>query len=652
MPSAAALDLTNTPHAAVRPVPPAHVRLAPGSFWDQRLRAVQVNGLPSQLRHCQTTGRIRNFERAAGQLQGEFEGYYFNDSDVYKWLEAASYALARAPSAELRQAVERVVQAVRAAQDADGYVNTYFSGPRADQRYRNLRDEHELYCMGHLVQAGIAHRRSLGSDELFDVAVRAADHVCAVFGPQGRPEPDGHPEIEMALVELARETGQRRYLDMALFFVDQRGADPPRLGGLGYHQDHRPVRQQTEATGHAVRQAYLAAGMTDAAMETGDAELLAASQSLWDSAYRRRAYVTGGLGSRYEGESFGADYELPNRRAYAETCAAVAGVLWNARLLAATGHARYADWLETTLYNGALAGVSLDGAAYFYANPLAADPRPAPGDQRGLHSSGAQQAVGAHARQPWYACACCPPNIARLLLSMTGYAYGTSSGGVWVHQFLPGEVEACLPDGQALRLQVETDYPWDGTVRLTIQDAPAQPLTLHLRVPAWAAGASYRIEREGNAGRPVAAAAGAYVRPRRVWRPGTVVHVTLPMPARLIGSHPRVQANTGRAALARGPLIYCLESLDHPGVDVDRLALLPTERLRPVPAPDLPGGLTALTGTAAVLEQRRASNDLYAPLDARPPRAAGDAPLTAIPYFAWANRGASAMRVWLPYLAG
>ena len=407
------------------------------------------------------------------------------------------------PSAELEARVNGVIERIAAAQRPDGYINTYFSGPRTSWRYRNLTDEHELYCMGHLIQAGVAHRRSTGSDELFEVVVRAADHICATFSSEGRLEPDGHPGIELALVELARETGNPVYLRQAVFFLDQRGADPPNLSGLHVHQDHAPVREQRDADGHSVRLTYLAAAMADAAMDTGETDLLEASIRLWESAYERRAYVTGGLGSRYQGEAFGADYELPNDRAYAETCAAVGGIFWNARLLAATGEARYADWLETSLYNGALVGVSPDGAAYFYANPLAADPQPTPDDQQGLHSSGAQQTVGGHQRQPWYDTACCPPNIARLLLSLPGYAYGVSSDALWVHQYLPGRVETPLPEGGSISLRVATRYPWEGDVDLVMEDAPKSPVTLRLRIPGWAVGATLEVDgvsREVEAG--------------------------------------------------------------------------------------------------------------------------------------------------------
>ncbi len=605
-----------------------------------------THGLHRQFEQCEVTGRLRNFERAAGRLDGEFEGRYYNDSDVYKWLEAASYALARTPSADLEARVSSVIEAIRAAQRPDGYINSYFSGPRASWRYRNPRDEHELYCMGHLIQAGVAHRRSTGSDRLFDIVVRAADHICATFGPEGRQEPDGHPGIEMALVELARETGSPAYLRQAVFFLDQRGADPPHLSGLHYHQDHAPVREQHDADGHSVRLTYLAAAMADAAMDTGEVELLQASIRLWESAYERRAYVTGGLGSRYQGEAFGADFELPNDRAYAETCAAVGGIFWNARLLAATGDARYADWLETALYNGALAGVSPDAGAYFYANPLAADPQPTPDDQGGVHSSGAQPTVGGHTRQPWYDTACCPPNIARLLLSLPGYAYGLSAGALWVHQYLPGRVEAVLPDGGSITLRIATCYPWDGDVDLVVEDAPQGPVELRLRIPSWAEGASLEVDGSCEALKP-----GTYAAIRRVFSTGTTVCLRLPMDVRLIASHPRVQANTGRVAIARGPLIYCIEAADHPESTVDALLLGPASDLQARDEPDLLGGLTTIRGTAGVAMQNR-SDGLYSRFEGGRPRLTGSTPLTAIPYFAWANRTPGAMRVWIPYVDG
>ena len=354
--------------------------------------------------------------------------------------------------------------------------------------------------------------------------------------------------------------------------------------------------------------------------------------------------MTGGLGSRYQGEAFGADYELPNDRAYAETCAAVGGIFWNARLLAATGETRYGDWLETALYNGALVGVSPDSGSYFYANPLAADPQPTPDDQGGVHSGGAQPTIGGHQRQPWYDTACCPPNIARLLLSLPGYAYGVAAGALWVHQYLPGRVEAALPDGGSMTLRVVTRYPWDGDVELVVEETPDRPVELRVRVPSWADGASLEVDGASEAVEP-----GSYAGIRRVWPPGTSVRLRLPMDVRLVASHPRVQANRGRVAIARGPLVYCIEAADHPESNVDALVLGPDSDLQASDEPDLLGGLTTIRGSAGVAVKRE-SDELYSRFDGGKPELAGSTALTAIPYFAWANRTPGAMRVWIPYV--
>ncbi len=636
--TSSSLDLSATPRVTVRPVPHGLVTINAG-FWSNRFRAVAQHGLSTQLAHCQSTGRLENFSRSATGKPFEFEGYRFNDSDVYKWLEAASYALAQHADDTLEQAVNAVVELVAAAQQADGYLNTYVSSG-STERYANLTDDHELYCMGHLIQAGIAHRRSLGSERLFNVALRAANHICTEFGPHDRTEPDGHPEIELALVELTRETGDQRYAEQALFFLDQRGATPPQLSGESVIQDHAPVRSQHEVVGHAVRQVYLAAAMVDVAMETDDTSLLAASAKLWESTYERKAYVTGGLGARYEGESFGADFELPNTRAYAETCAAVAGVMWNARLLAATGEVRHADWLERTLYNGALVGISIDGTKYFYSNPLAVDSAPQPGDDRGANSSVLQQTQTGHARQSWYPCACCPPNIARLITSIAGYAYGQSDNTVWIHQYLASQVTMPVSGSGALTLDVQTHYPWDGTVDVVVTSAPSREIELRLRIPGWACNARLHVNDK-----PVTVTPSSYVGIRRTWNPGTRLQLTLPMNVRLVEAHPRVQENRGRVALVRGPVVFCLESEDHPNIDLDAIGIARNTSFASTFDEDLLGGLTKLEATGVLLAPKT-NHALYR--TASPQTHRGPVRLTAIPYFAWANRTPRAMRVWLP----
>jgi DUF1680 family protein len=619
------VDTRRSPFCRLHPLPLTALRPEDG-FWGPRLRTVAQVTLRQQYEQCERTGRIDNFRRAAGKKQIDFQGRFYNDSDVYKWLEAASYALAVQPAGvpdpELARLVESVIAEVAAAQAPDGYLNTYFTFERAAQRWTDLDVMHELYCAGHLIQAAVAHHRATGSRSLLKVAIRLADHICATFGPQGRAGTDGHEEIEMALVELYRQTGNRTYLDRAGFFLDQRGGGLLRRGA--YLQDHLPVREQAEIVGHAVRATYLACGMIDVAMETGEEALTAAVERLWQSAFTRKAYITGGLGARWEGESFGADYELPNERAYAETCAAIGGFMWNWRMLLRSGEARYADWMETALYNGILSGLSLDGTAYFYQNPLA--------DR------------GSHRRQEWFTTACCPPNIARTLLSLLGYAAGLSAEGLWLHLYIQGTLQAELPDREPMVLGVQTRYPWDGHVRLTVEVAPRHPCGLLLRVPGWCQGATMEIN-----GRPagVPAEPGSYAVLQRTWEAGDVVDLELPMPVRRMVAHPRVLADQGRVALARGPLVYCVEAVDHPGVDVWNLELPAGAPIRAEEAPDLLGGVVVLRGEAVAVGQPGWEGRLYAPLEALPPAQRRPVPLLAVPYYAWANRRPGPMQVWL-----
>ncbi|MEA2583967.1 MAG: uncharacterized protein QOF33_2052, partial [Thermomicrobiales bacterium] len=419
------------------------------------------------------------------------------------------------------------------AQQPDGYLDTFYTVGDAGQRWTELTRTHELYCAGHLIQAAVAHRRATGKTSLLDVARRFADHICDVLGPAEagkQPGTDGHPEIEMAMVELARETGDRRYLDQARYFLDVRGRGL--VGGDEYHQDHRPFRGFDAMVGHAVRILYLNAGAADVYAETGDPALLATLERLWQNTARRRMYVTGGLGARHEGEAFGDDYELPNARAYTETCAAIGSAMWNWRMLLLTGEAKYADLLEWTLYNAFLPGLALDGWSYFYVNPLADE--------------------GRHRRRPWFACACCPPNAARTLASVAGYFSTVSDDGIQVHLYAQGTADISLPDGRTVRLRQRTRYPWDGDVALEVDGEG--DFALSVRLPAWCEnGAAVEVN-----GEPVRAEVrpGSYLRLQRTWLPGDVVRLRLPMPARLIEPHPRVVENAGRWAVARGPLVY------------------------------------------------------------------------------------------------
>jgi uncharacterized protein len=624
------VDTSGSPHAGLRSLPLADVRLA-DSFWEPRRRINREETLRSQYEHIEETGRLDNFRRVSGKLDAPFRGLYFNDSDVYKWLEAASWSLATDPDPDLERMVDAAITEVADAQRRDGYLNTYFACERVDERWTDF-DLHEMYCAGHLLQAAVAHFRATGKERLLGVAVRFADHICDVFGPEEhgkRPAVDGHEEIEMALVELYRVTGEHRYLEQAGFFVDARGhgllGEPYGRFDPSYSQDHEPIREQDEVVGHAVRALYLYSGAADLHAEAGEPELLEALERLWLNMTTKRMYVSGGLGSRHEGEAFGEDYELPNGRAYAETCAAIASVMWNWRMLMISGDARYADLMEHTLYNAVLPGLSLDGRHYFYQNPLADD--------------------GTHRRQPWFGCACCPPNVARLLASLPAYFYSVSEDAVWVHLYAEGAATVDLDGGRTVRLTQRTGYPWDGEVQVSVEGEG--DFTLLLRVPSWCElGCILTVNGEAI---DASTAPGSYAEIRRTWRANDTVHLSFPMPVRMVGCHPYVAENAGRVALARGPLLYCVEQTDNPGLD-PRDLILPAA---PEPSasfdPELLDGVVALTIPAEVLALDDAwETRLYRTVPDHPDNRRAEASgVTAVPYYAWANREPGAMRVWL-----
>ncbi len=615
-------DLSRSPGARLHPVSIAAVALT-DSFWEPRIRTNREVTLAAQLKQCRETGRIENFECAAGRKDVPFQGIYFNDSDVYKWLEAAAYSLGTNPNAILDAEVDEVIQIVGAAQQPNGYLNTYYMFEREKDRFTNLKDMHEIYCAGHLIQAAVAHSRATGKSTLLDIASRLADHLYDVFGPGKRVGACGHEEAEMALVELYRETGKREYLELALAMTDARGHKPPILGGSAYHQDHLPLVDQKEMTGHAVRHLYYLSGAADLVAEENPPGYQAALEALWQNLTRRRVYVTGGAGSRYEGEAFGSDYELPNERAYTETCAAIASVMWNWRMLNITGEARFADLMELTLYNAVLPGLALDGEHYFYENPLAD--------------------TGGHRRQAWFGCACCPPNIARLLASLTGYFYSTSGNAVWAHLYAAGEAQIPLETGGIATITQSTEYPWDGSITLKVSLQDAESTTLHLRIPAWARRALIRLN-----GKPanIHAEPGEYA--KVPVKDGTTVILTLPMQAERIASHAYVRSNMGRIALKRGPLVYCIEGTDHPGVDVRNIALPDNSDLIAEHRTDLLGGITVLQAQAVAISP--GEDTLYMPYEAEEELDVEPVAFTAIPYYAWANRAAGGMEVWIPTL--
>ena len=633
--AAAPVALTGKAATALRPLPLSAARVVDG-FWAERQQVNRTAAIPAGLRQLRDSGALRNLRRAAGRGEGQYEGPVFTDSDVYKWLEAIAWEQAREPSETLAADQAEATALIAQAQQPDGYLNSFVQvATGSTARFTDLTSGHELYCAGHLMQAAVAQYRATGHRELLDTAIRFADLLVATFGPGKRPELDGHPLVEMALVELYRETGDSRYLELARHFVESRGdgwaATGPDPRPRSYYSDRVPVRQAVNVEGHAVRALYLAAGAADLAAETGDEELLAALERQWHAMVTAKTYITGGVGARWEGEAFGDPYELPADRAYCETCAAIASVQWSWRMLLRTGDARYADLIERTLYNAVLPGISLDGNAYFYVNALQVRSGQADDDLRNP----------ANGRVGWFSVACCPPNIMRTIASLGSLLATTADDGVQIHQYATSVITAEVASGSA-RLAVATDYPWDGRIEITVQAAPDEDWTLALRIPEWCADAKALVAGAGTA---EACQPGTYLRLRRRWTAGDSVVLDLPMPVRRTEAHKRIDAVRGCVAIERGPLVYCVEQADHPaGVLIDDIQLVDGD-CTPVWRPDLLSGITAVQMTGRTTP---GAMPLYQPRTADNGQPGRLARLTAIPYFAWANRGPAPMRVWIP----
>lgn len=550
------------------------------------------------------------------------------DSDLYKWLEAVIHESVNGQGDELNELAEETIQLIAAAQDADGYLNSYFQVVAPEKRWTDLDFGHEMYCAGHLIQAAVAHHRATGRNDLLDVACRFADHIAAVFGPGRREGACGHPEIEMALVELYRETGQARYLDLAALLISRRGKGRMTGGGRfepGYFQDRVPVRSAFQVEGHAVRQLYLNCGVTDLFLETGEPALIDALERQWRDMTAHKMYLTGGYGARFEGESFGEAYELPSDRAYSETCAAIAAMMWNWRMLLATGRACFGESMERTLYNAFLGGVSLDGRRFFYVNPL--------------------QSRGGAERQPWYVCACCPPNVMRQIGALSHYVATQDATGVQFHQYISSEIAINRPDGGPLALRLETGYPWEGWARLIVDRTGAGPWTLALRIPSWGDGARLRVN---GAACDSPIPYGSYAEIARIWQPGDRVELDIPTSCRLTEPNPRVDALRGTVAIECGPLVYCLEQVDQSAeVDLLDVRIDISGPLRARWCEGLLGGIVVVEAQGAVVDANLWRERLYRLLSEEVPRTSS-LMLTAIPYFAWANRDRGAMRVWLP----
>jgi DUF1680 family protein len=620
----------------LRPLGLAEVRIT-GGFWGDR-QQLNAKVTLAHIEHwLERVGWLGNFDAAVqGRLPADRTGREFSDTEIYKLLEAIAWEHGRTGDPELNARFESIVERVAAAQEPDGYLNTNFGRPGQQPRYSDLEWGHELYSFGHLIQAAVARARTVGEDELVRVARRAADHVCDVFGPGGIESVCGHPEIEPALVELYRVTGEQRYLEQARLFVERRGHhvldDVP--FGRRYFQDDVPVRQATVLRGHAVRATYLAAGTVDLAVETGDDELLEAVARQWAAAVARRTYLTGGMGSHHEDEAFGDDFVLPPDRAYSETCAGVGSIMLSWRLLLARGLPQYADLIERTLYNVVATSPSWDGQRFFYANTLH---QREPGVTTGPDSDGAMGRAGSTLRAPWFDVSCCPPNVARTMASLGGYVATVDDDGLQIHQYAPCEIRTHLPDGREVAVDVETDYPQSGTVRVRVRGDERRPWTLTLRVPSWAAGAQLTVD---GVTRPVATGT---VTVTRAFDVDDVVQLELPVVPRFTRPDPRIDAVRGCVAVERGPEVLCVESVDVPEVDSLDALRIDTS--------------TALTEESGVVIVRAVVTDVASrswpysePGTERPPGGGPDRSVRVVmrPYHDWANRGPSTMRVWVP----
>lgn len=587
------------PHRKLKAVPFTDVKVR-DSFWAPRLQTNREKSLPHNFKWCEETHRFANFAVAAGLEQGKFEGIYFNDSDVYKVLEGAAYSLADHPDPVLDKMTDEVISKIAAAQRPSGYLNTYYTLVEPGKEWTDCGVKHEMYCAGHLIEAAVAHFRATGKRNLLDVAIKFADYLDNLFGPGKRTDVPGHEELELALVKLYELTGEERYLKLSQFYLQARGNPANRPGLYGeYCQDHCPVADQTEIVGHAVRAMYLYSGVADVAAYTGDEPFVAAMKRLWDDVVGHKMYITGGVGARHEGESFGAPYELPNDSAYCETCAAIGLALWAHRLNLLHADAQYADVLERVIYNGVLSGIGMDGEHFFYVNPLAAD--------------------GSHHRQPFYPCACCPTNVVRFLPSLPGYLYATSQDGIVVNLYAAGEATAHY-DNMQVGLRQETEYPWEGRVRLTVSPPAEKKFTLRLRIPQWCHGATWKVN--GQAATHSQLESG-YAVITRTWKPGDVVELELPMEVERIEAHPQVAADAGRVAVQRGPLVYCFEGVDN-GNRVANIVLDRDPQFRVERQDKLLGGIRTIQA-----------------------RSRGGREVTAVPYFAWDHREPGPMQVWV-----
>jgi DUF1680 family protein len=616
-----------------------------GQFWRERLDTVLARTIPSQHQQLDRHGLLASLDvvQPPPPLRIPISNHgmstqVFWDSDVGKWIEAASYALSHRRDAVIEAQIDTITEQLAKAQLPDGYLNCWYIGREIDKRWTNLRDRHELYCAGHLLEGAVAYYQATGRRRLLDVLCRYVDHIAATFGPGENQKHGycGHQEIELALVKLYHATGEKKHLDLAAYFINERGKQPPHYFDVErdargedparywfktyeYGQAHKPVREQDKVVGHAVRAMYMYTAMADLAADLDDLSLKRACEVLWQDVTTKRMYVTAGLGPSASNEGFTQDYDLPNDTAYAETCASVALIFWAQRMLNLECDGAYADVMEQALYNGALSGLSREGTHYFYQNPLESD--------------------GSHRRWEWHPCPCCTMNVSRLVASIGGYFYATGPDVLAVHLYGGNSAKTKLGE-LSVAIRQEADYPWSGKVKITLEPECAADFTLKLRIPGWARthavvvnGASIEAEVEHG-----------YLGLARQWQPGDVVELDLPMPVERLYAHPEVRADIGRVCLKRGPLVYCVEQIDNPKAPVGGIRLPRDARVTAAERPDLFDGIVTVVADAKVATGTDWKSALYRTA----PATLGDASITAVPYYIWNNRGPNRMLVWLP----
>ncbi|MGB7296839.1 MAG: glycoside hydrolase family 127 protein [Candidatus Aminicenantales bacterium] len=608
------------------------------TFWALRLETNRAVTVPFALEQSESTGRIKNFEIAGGAAQGAFcSKYPFDDSDVFKVIEGAAYSLMVHPDPALDKKLDETIAKIAAAQETDGYLYTARTIDPADppvdwvgnERWSNLYMSHELYNLGHLYEAAVAHNKATGKKNLLNVALKSANLVDSVFGPDKERGVPGHQEIEIGLVKLYRLTGKKKYLKLAKFFLDERGNSSGRKLYGEYSQDHKPVVDQAEAVGHAVRAMYMYSGMADVAAITGGQDYERALDRIWDDVVHKKMYVTGGIGAAGGIEGFGAAYELPNASAYCETCASIGSVLWNWRMFLLKGDARYIDVLERTLYNAFLSGVGMSGDLFFYPNPL--------------------ESTGQHRRSPWFNCACCPSNIVRFVPQIPGFVYATRGDALFVNLFVASKASLSLGT-RKVRIEQQSLYPWEGEVMVVLHPEEPADFGLHIRIPGWAVGRpvpgdlyqyldfqpeAVSVRVNGETIDPELEQ--GYLRLRRTWQDGDTIEVGFPMAVRRVVANPLVQDDGGKVALERGPIVYCAEWPDNGG-HVSNLVLADDAALSAERRESLLNGVTVIKGEVMALAVVRGRE----PVDIKRQE------FIAIPYYAWAHRGEGEMAVWLP----